>query len=206
MTRLCALVFALSAVFLSIPQTANAVVRCQCPTVSARGAGNSSCSASESNRRCTVDFNVFSERERRAVEVLQSFGALRDNAFIPDSDIPADEALKQAQSNGEQSVADVVSIYLMVALANQGGIEELGPQVQSIANALQENAGEIASAFNPPDGDLPEPDGKSASRVNYGGAKGFMGDGCLELYFGRNWVMFKANWSPLRNSPRCGSR
>lgn len=46
-------------------------VQCNCPSVPAEGTGDTSCSATESNEVCTIDFNTFAiEDEQAALELL----------------------------------------------------------------------------------------------------------------------------------------
>src|SRR5437763_632892 len=109
--------------------TASAEVRCSCPRISATGVGSTSCSASESDGRCTIDFNVFGERERPAAELLRRF---RPGAFyLPDPSADSASALVEASQGPGSRLTDAVLVYMLVALAEGGGQSQ-----EAVAKAL----------------------------------------------------------------------
>jgi hypothetical protein len=107
---------------------------CACPRISASGQGNTSCSASEANNKCTIDNNIFYERERRSVEFLSraDIGSLR----IPDPSVSAAEAFLRLRGRNDELV-DAVLIYLMVALSAQPSAGDLVPTARAIAEVVR---------------------------------------------------------------------
>jgi hypothetical protein len=71
--------------------SASAKVQCSCPKVPADGEGNTSCSASESGGRCTIDFNLFGlESERRAAQLLIDFAHTK--LTLPDAQLTPEQS------------------------------------------------------------------------------------------------------------------
>lgn len=188
-----------------------AATQCTCPRILASGEGNTSCSASESNNKCTVDFNVFLEREDRAVRLLAGAGI--SNLSIPDNRTNAVDAL--AQLRGRQSqFTDAILIYLIVALSAQPNTSDLTDVVRRVSASVRSGTvgDRIMQAFDPSgagfggtDEELRRRSLPNASIENFGNQiTGRVVPGCIELFAGNTWVMFKAFWSPYRVMPRCG--
>jgi hypothetical protein len=185
----------------------SAGTRCKCPSVAAVGEGNSSCSASESNGQCTVDFNVFAEREDRSIELLRNSNALDGldhQFFIPDKNSNSNDVLRRAGELGQNSMADTILVYSLVALSAQQNRESFSREVRSITRAIQENSSRISDFFRPP-GDLLPLDERPRDEINTENVRGLLAPGCIELRVDDVWVMFKTYWSSLREEPRCGS-
>jgi hypothetical protein len=181
---------------------ARAVTQCACPKVPASGAGNTSCSASESNGKCTVDFNIFFEREARAVALLSRAGV---QLRVPDPNSSATLGLAQLKNEPNQ-LADAILIYLTVALSAQPNANDLNQVVQRIASTVRSGpiSARLVTAFDPTGGaGLPGADNPSLDNFDVN-TRGRIVPGCIELFTGDTWVMFKTNWSPYAAAPRCG--
>src|SRR5579859_7492450 len=102
----------LIAASLCLGRSALAENRCTCPKVPALGVGDSSCSASESDGRCAVDFNLFGpEREQRAVDLLKP---VLGRFEAPSSDMSSVDAIMRSSPD---QIVDFVLVYLVVGLA-----------------------------------------------------------------------------------------
>src|SRR4051794_23155083 len=104
-----------------------AVTQCTCPKIAASGVGDTSCSASEADNKCTVDFNVFFERENRAVDLLSKAGV--PQIRMPDPTISANVVLQQYRSDPDRLV-DAILIYLFVGLSAQPNAAEHRSAIQ----------------------------------------------------------------------------
>jgi hypothetical protein len=181
--------------------SARAETQCACPKVPATGGGNTSCSAAESNGNCTVDFNIFFQREARAVSLLSRAGV---QLKVPDPNLGASDGLARLVSEPTQ-LADAILIYLTVALSALPNANELTQVVQQIASTVRSGtiSSRLVSAFDPSAGaGLPRSDNPPLD--NFDGTRGRIVRGCIELFSGDTWVMFKTNWSPYAATPRCG--
>jgi hypothetical protein len=186
---------------------------CTCPKVPASGQGNTSCSASEANNRCTVDYNVFFERERRSVEFLSKAGV--DSIRAPDPSVSAVETIARLKGRN-QELTDAILIYLTVALSAQPSASDLGKVAKTIADTVHSQAvsGRIAAAFESSDTVSAGSDENLIRQppnnltlegfATAGEVTGRIVPGCVELYVRDVWVMFKVAWSPYRLQPRCG--
>lgn len=195
----------LSAVFLLFADGPTwAVTQCTCPRVQASGVGNTSCSASESNGKCTVDFNIFFERENRAVDLLKRAGI--SSIHVPDPRNNAVIGLANMRGRRDEFV-DAILIYLTVALSAQSNANDLVPTVRQIIDAVRSSsmADRILQAFDPSGAGFLQPDRTNPVIENFPSRiRGRMVPGCMELFVDNAWVMFKTNWSPFSNAPRCG--
>jgi hypothetical protein len=184
-----------------------AATRCECPSVKAYGEGNSSCSASESNGQCSVDFNVFAEREARAYEFLQSLD-LPTNSFADlsnlDPNLSVVDALELAKAGGNQRAASTVLLFVLVAAsAGEDAVQRRGAARQ-VGVAILENVDQVTAAFQYRDvGQIPEQNSGDFREFKVDSVRGYIGPGCIELNVDGLWVMFKTFWSPLRSNPRC---
>jgi hypothetical protein len=186
---------------------------CTCPKVPASGQGNTSCSASEANNRCTVDYNVFFERETRSVQFLSKLGI--GSLKPPDPALNSFDAFLRLRGR-DQEVTDAVLVYLMVALSAQPSASDLAPAAKIIADVVRSPnlSSRIIKAFDYQDTGsagsdeslLRSPPSNAVLEdfAALGSAKGRIVSGCVEFYVRDVWVMFKAAWSPYRLQPRCG--
>src|SRR5580704_5368092 len=195
-----ALAIVSTSILVSIPASA-ATTQCTCPKVPASGVGNSSCSASESNGKCTVDFNIFAEREARAAALLRRADV---QLYVPDPNRDAIIGLAELKSQPNKLV-DAIIIYLAVALSAQPNANDLTEVVRTIATTVRSPviSSRLDTAFDPSAGfGLARSDNPPLE--NFGGIKGRIVQGCIELFIGDTWVMFKTSWSPYASTPRCG--
>lgn len=198
-----ALILALFASF-SLPAPSLAEVKCSCPTVSAEGEGNSSCSANESGGRCTIDYNLFGERENLAASYLAE---RVDGNFIPRPNMNSTDALQIARA--ENQVFEQIFVYLFVAAASQA--ERFSETVPS------ENAElflRLLSDFRDPITFAFSEDARNFSRIGIGAAdqvpeafvdvgEVVVSPGCVEVNAGDQWVMFKVFWAMSAPFPGC---
>lgn len=185
---------------------------CGCPTIAANGKGNTSCSTSESNGRCTIDYNLFSPAaERLAAELLAKGGM---SVQTPPSDVNSVRNLLELALQGGNRLTDAVLVYLMVATADRsidGSINNSADIASEVVRVVSPYRNQIEQAFSGESMQrwLSEPDDKLRGNRPPVDANAFAGDqlmiapGCIEVSTGRFWVMFKASWSPLRFAPRC---
>lgn len=192
----------------------SAKVQCSCPTISADGEGNTSCSASESDGRCTIDFNLFGkESETRAAELLRNLG--RKGLTIPNPTLSPSQSLTTLSKSREQELVDAVLIYMTVAAGNQYARLPQSVPVDSLKELVDAACSDdlkkrIYGAFNQnalqqwwgcSDEDLRN---RQIRSETVGGA--IVSPGCIEFTTSNGlWIMFKTNWSPARIFPRCGS-
>src|SRR5262245_44701524 len=191
------------AMFLIVSGAAHAKVQCTCPKVPASGEGNTSCSAAESNNKCTVDFNVFFEREARAAQMLTQVGGI--NVFTPD---PSKNVFLVFQETPPPQIRSVVILYLFVAYSGQPNPMAQRDDVRRKVETLQGQSATqlIDQAFNPREINLAPPEASLMERppVNpptndFGsGVVGRISMGCIEVTTRNIWVMFKAAWSSYR--------
>lgn len=212
MLRLFFCCTALVIALISTPVSAK--VQCSCPTISADGEGNTSCSASESDGRCTIDFNLFgSESEMRAAKLLQNIGYTDLKA--PNFTLSPSQALAAMSSSSEKNLVDAILVYMTVAAGNQyaripqsvplEGLKELVNVARSkdLKKLIYEAFNKAASEewLNYSDIDLR---GRGIQTKTVGRA--IASPGCIEFTTSAGlWIMFKTNWSPARIFPRCGS-
>ena len=189
---------------------------CVCQTVQANGKGNTSCSASESGGKCTIDYNLFSPAaEQRAAQLLTSSGV--NQLVIPSPGTNTVQSLLELSDKGGADLVDAVLIYLMVATADRilDGTAEISSQtLQGLVQTVTPYRNNIESAFNgqamrqwlgtPTEKLSPNPvrDGLTKSFGNRNDL--VIAPGCIEVRRADLWVMFKAPWSPMRIRPRCG--
>jgi hypothetical protein len=186
--------------------------RCACPTISARGVGNTSCSAAEDGSRlCTVDFNLFGpEREGRAAALLAKSGVA--DLKRPEPEASATGAIQASASRG--SLNDTLLLFLTVALADEP-TDLMRNVVAPIAGAVRNNTeldralrmafgpGAAADFVKTPDSQLSS--SFSVERISLPDlGQAVVSPGCLEITTNqRVWVMFKTEWAASRLQPRC---
>jgi hypothetical protein len=179
-----------------VANAATATVRCTCPSVSAKGEGSTSCTASEANGGCVVDFNAFDDREERAAAFITKVGGKLP--YAPDRGLSASDAVERASSN-PTALASVISLYLAVSLSAQRDAPNVREAMESIVNAL---------TFKYPDQLLQVFAGHSGATLNPNTIgsqfEGIITQGCIELTVNQVWVMFKLATSPVAEADRCG--
>jgi hypothetical protein len=203
---------AIMIVLMAIP--ANGKVQCSCPKVPADGEGLTSCSASESGGRCNIDFNLFGlESERRAAQLLIESGHMK--LTLSDTELNPFQSLQTLSLVGEERLVDTVLIYMTVAAGNQSArIPRSVPlkSLRELVDAARSNnlRRHINAAFNVDamkmwmDRSDEYLRGVSIRTETIGRA--IVSPGCIEFTTSEGlWIMFKANWSPARIAPRCGS-
>ena len=200
---------------------ASAKVQCSCPNVPADGEGNSSCSASESHNRCTLDFNLFGkESEDRAAELLRKYGVKK--IVRADSSFNAVENLRQLAYSKSDDIPSLVALYLIVAAGDYyarapgalpaDGMKEIIASVESpaVSRALIEafQASSMKTWDIVSDAELrrQRPAVEKAMNTRRIGHT-TVSHGCIEVATKSGlWVMFKAAWSPSRIFEDCGGR
>lgn len=174
-------------------------VECTCPTIAADGVGNSSCSASESNNRCKVDFNEFGEREQMAVDALSKAG-LKLQPLSPTQDFH--QALLANLDEG--TIFDTLSVYLNVAAVQQNASATQLTAVLDVANQFRN---QILSAFSQDARQLmnqPGPMPPGQTQILEQNPAIVVSPGCVEISASGLWVMYKAYWAMARDAERCG--
>ncbi|WP_425404228.1 hypothetical protein [Hwanghaeella sp.] len=200
-----------SALFFTATAVAMAGVKCSCPSVKADGEGNSSCSASESGDRCTIDYNMFGEREVAAYQALESLGI---KASSPKPGLNTIMALEGAEGEGE--LVEAVLLYLTVAAVDQYNNDAiLGrdstiniKELYAVEKLVQSQKGQIWTAFSRSNAEKFRSMDRSEITNGVVGSQdigsGTLSPGCIEIQAENLWVMFKTFWSPARFFPGCG--
>ncbi|TNF18721.1 MAG: hypothetical protein EP318_17260 [Rhodobacteraceae bacterium] len=199
-TRLPALSLVALAMVVAAPVQAE--VKCSCPTIKAEGEGNTSCSANESGGQCTIDYNLFGLREVRAAELLSERLNLD---FRPFPEQGTDEALQLAERAG--MLYEQVLLYLYVAASSQfSRNSETVPldNVASIERMVGSFRKEVETAFAMTTRERVAGD----TRVFPDDAFMDVGEvvitpGCIEVFAGGQWMMFKTYWSVSAALPGC---
>lgn len=187
---------------------------CACPTIQANGKGNTSCSTSESNNRCTIDYNLFSPAAEQTAAELLAKGGMPVQTPPPINTL---QALEQLAVQGGDRLTDAVLVYLMVATADRaidGALNNSGDIAQDVVQIVRPYRNQIGQAFSGENMQrwLPEPDqrlrgGNPGVNVDVlAGNQLTIAPGCVEVSTVRFWVMFKASWSPMRFTPQCRRR
>ena len=192
------LAFSVLVVFTSqiLTEPAQAAVKCSCSTINADGEGNTSCSTSESGGRCTIDYNLFYEREDRAVQLL------RDNLdadFTSYSWLDAPEALALAFEREE--IVEQVQLYLSIATIDQYVSHHETVNLHSIRDVwqrVQDHRDAVFAAFDPRVR-------SDSMRILVDEGDVIITFGCISVETADMRVMFKIWTSPARAIPYCKS-
>lgn len=174
-------------------------VRCTCPNISAQATGSTSCSASESNGKCTVAFNEFDQNleaaAKRLLEIYTQRPDIRFNRFP--AIVGSSEQRGMTQPNaqwlskqGKNAVVDQIMIYALVTLIQSGNYEGKQWEVAAVHKTLRDHASRISKIFVA--GGTPYWDNKV--RVKHG---------CLSFKIGNMWGMYKSSWSSSVENQRC---
>ena len=137
------------AIFISMSlfSTVNAKVECTCPTIKADGKGNSSCSVNESGGWCTIDYNIFGDRETQAADRLSLILGYDFTAYPT---LSTKNALTEAVGNNELSRQ--VQLYLLVAAVSQQMSHPNSVDNQTftdVDNLINDYDQQIIQAFDP---------------------------------------------------------
>ena len=173
-------------------------VRCTCPSVKADGKGNTSCSATETGNRCTIDFNEFGRHvEYQAAQALsnatnRSFAVVefrRRNTYGRFSSL----------FSRQDRLLDQLAIYMAVSTVQ---VTDLRPSSSNVRRALKDmveklrnNGATIRRVF------LSE-----TSRTRHYAGSLNVSSGCIEVRVSGFWFMYKAAWSKAKSSPQCRVR
>jgi hypothetical protein len=189
---------------------------CACPTVQANGKGSTSCSASESNGRCTIDYNLFSPAAEQLAGQLLTAGGL-PQIRIPSPGINTIQNLLELSQRGGPPLVDAVLVYLMVATADRiidgTGGNATDSAVRDIVVIVTPFRDRIETAFNgenmtqwlgTPNEQIPANPAQFGLFTSLADNRLILAPGCIEVRSGNLWVMFKASWSAMRLKPRCG--
>lgn len=174
-------------------------VKCTCPAIAADGVGNSSCSASEADDRCTVDFNEFGEAlEQEAVATIESLADGLGLEVQPPSQLfqsTPEFSLEIAKElEPDALVVQIMSYAFVALLQTESGfwIKEDSEFGEALSDLLNQSDA-VAQAFLTPGIQIGDPDELY-----------FVSHGCLEIETSSdNWVMYKAFWSNAARSPQC---
>ena len=187
-------------------EPAHAAVKCSCPSIDADGEGNTSCSTSESGGRCTIDYNLFSEREHRAADIL---GQLLGMEFPADGNLDTYESLVRAEQREE--VLEQIQLYLSIAAVDQLiSHEETVPiqELLAVLDQLHKYEEDIMIAFSAQmfhrfleleAYELEQPE----SFILVDEDDVVIAYGCISVMTHKISVMFKAWSSPTRAIPHC---
>ena len=172
-------------------------VQCECPSIDAKGTGNSDCSASESGGKCIIDFNTFDEAvERRAQELvsetLQQRIEFRHLGFRTEFPRGLDQQAAQFLRS-QNALTDQLLVYLMVATVQASGMEVDEWELRQAFESARRHSDDVSEAFM----------GGWNSHQEDGV---FVIHGCIELRVSRLWAMYKSKFSPSAASPRCELR
>ena len=175
-------------------------VQCSCPTVSAKGTGDTSCSATETGGKCTIDFNTFSfEDEQAAADLLASSTpwSITYQRFDRHK-YPGGFNSEQAQLLANYDVSafvDQLLVYILVS-GVQMDFNLDSEALAALHNSLRQNGPAIAKTFNG--------GGSSGIEGEFPG-RALITRGCVEITLDRGsyWGMFKAFWAENRMSPQC---
>lgn len=179
-----------------------AEIRCSCRSIPADGEGNTSCSANEIDGRCTIDYNLFGDRETQAANVLTD---ILDFPFESLADTNTETSLLAAERG--DFLFDQVFLYLNVAAVSQdlrfyGTVRE--ENVRALRALTDRFSDSIVSAFRSSTRAL-----VLKRRANFPREAFVTSDnliispGCVEASVGEQWVMFKASWALFAKEPRC---
>lgn len=175
-------------------------VQCTCPTVSAKGTGDTSCSATESGGTCTVDFNTFTMEDEQAALKLLAASARTDIAyrFLDRNEFRGgmnSQTARMIAANDPRNLVDLLTIYILVS-GVQTDLSLGSDSLASLHAALRKDAGEVYAAFV---------DGGYAEIKFRSGDRALVTLGCIEVYIDQDsyWGMFKSFWAENRGSPQC---
>ena len=197
------------AIFLSMSlfSTVNAKVRCTCPTIKADGKGNNSCSVNESGGRCTIDYNLFGDRETQAADLLSQ---ILSYSFKSYPNLNTKDSLLEAANNDE--LWRQVQLYLLVAAVSQKNSYSSSVDDKTFSDVdklIKEYDRVIMEAFEP---HLADKHSGSENLMQLPGADILVlvdkfdiviSYGCISIETNGAYMMFKTWWSPARFEPQC---
>lgn len=197
-----------------------AAIQCTCPSIAAEAKGNSSCSATETGSRCTIDFNRFPDfLESNAAEDLSRMldggvnfppeGIDKSFADTEESAAVLSEAIRVAvESKNDDSFNQLLLIYLTIAVASRTDAEDIykgnADFFRDLRNVVSTQSAPLQNAFKIPDV-VPAIEGVVIERAEFGKVSLIFTPGCVEARSGEIWVMYKAYWASAARLPRCGA-
>lgn len=175
--------------------TAKAEVKCSCETIKADGEGNSSCSTNESGGRCTIDYNLFAERETRAQDILKE---LADVDVISFPNLNSQQSIIAAER--DNTMQQLILLYLSIAATDQliSHPDTVPNDMFSrLVSVVEQRSNEISQAFSR------DSIASQSQTVLVDDGEVVLSSGCMSVDLRDAIVMFKASWSPFRAVPRC---
>jgi hypothetical protein len=206
--------------FVAYSSNSAATIQCTCPSIAAEAKGNSSCSATETGSRCTIDFNRFPDfLESKAAEDLSK--ALDEGVNFPpegvdksfaeseESAAVLSEAIRVAtESKNDDGFNQLLLIYLTIAVASRTDAENVykgnADFFSDLRNVVSAQSASLQNAFKIPDA-VPAIEGVVVGRAEYGKVSLIFTPGCVEARSGEIWVMYKTYWASAARLPRCGA-
>jgi len=170
-------------------------VNCECPSISAKGTGNTSCSATENIDECTIDYNQF---DPIIIEEAKSFVSQYTLRSIKYKHIRQSQQLFKLSPD---NLVDQLLIYMMVAFVQSRKpiivTKQLSEQLSVSFQSMQtkKNANKIHQAFH---------DESRRHKNSYKNKGVYVTNGCIELRIGNKfWVMYKNDLSKVASHPQC---
>jgi hypothetical protein len=188
----------LSLLVFPIAQANAGSVQCECPSIDAKGTGNSDCSASESGGVCTIDFNTFGEAvEKKAFKLVSDilgnqkifYTRMGNGTDYPEGLDPS--AAKRLMDQNPHILVDLLAVYTMVSVVQNDSAEIDKSRLRQIFETLRKDASDVSKAF------IGQPSNFRSQEV-------LVTPGCIEIRDGSNlWAMYKSRFSPVAKSPQC---
>lgn len=167
-------------------------VKCKCPGVDARGTGESSCSASETNGQCTIAFNEFDPAlENAALDALQKAVKWKNIQVDPvaQSQFFTRKMAVRLSRDPEQMMEQIL-VFSLVSLTERGSIGRYGDQIKDVHRLLNHNASQISKSF-------------VSGRQHIRSPNLSVTLGCLAFRTKDFWIMYKAVWSESIEREQC---
>ena len=169
--------------------------QCDCPSISAKGTGDTSCSATESGGSCTIDFNTFNPAdEQAAFELLSTVSPASPTWKL--LDLGGGLTPERAFSDlSEEELIDTLVIYILVStVQTETGLGDA--PIGRIHEELRMQQSTVISAFA----------GEGPASISAGDGEVYITQGCIEVSvpWAGYWGMFKAYWSEAAAAPQCG--
>mgnify|MGYP000073690972 CR=1 FL=1 len=221
MFRIICIIMILVVQFLGNTMSLAGSVQCTCPTVNAEGTGNSSCSASESGGKCTVDFNHFDQEDKQTAANVWN-RVLNGRNFSPNLDIKSWRDLLELQRKEPDAFISNLMVYLLVAYV--GGTQDIRDisRYEKVLRAVNSTLSErhkvdLLRRFsyetyynfanmdlnNIPYYSLTEYSNAITVPVPARDVSVIIANGCIEVRSQNFWLMYKAWWSPTARFPQC---
>ena len=175
-------------------------VQCECPSVDAKGTGDTSCSATESGSECTVDFNTFNPKDEQAAFDALSQSSQNQTNFVSLEGIAGTRFLTPQSatilaSKDNNTLIDLLLIYVLVSAVQTDGII-IPNDFEDLQSAMHFQSSNVVSAFL---------DGSGGTTFSGGSLTALVRHGCVEVTDNSSdyWGMYKAFWSEFAEAPQC---